>query len=152
MCPLSFYAVEPLLSIVKDQLEHTVRNCNAMQIGLGLGWVSSGLRITSYPRLTFDQGMLIRGRGASQHPQLWPNLVNPLLLNLERSVVCRWGHREKSYPMQSHWGLQGTPAGFCSSMQDPCLPAPSRVRPHCRAFAVGACACVPPPSRCGSSD
>lgn len=46
MCPLLFYAVAPSLSEVKDQLEHMVRNCNAMQISLGLGWVSSGLRIT----------------------------------------------------------------------------------------------------------
>lgn len=46
MCPLPFYAVAPSLSEVKDQLEHTVRNCDAMQISLGLGWASSGLRIT----------------------------------------------------------------------------------------------------------
>lgn len=31
--------------------------------------------------------------------------------------------------MQSHWALQGTPAGFCSSMQGPRLPAPSRDGP-----------------------
>lgn len=47
------------------------------------------------PSLTFNQRVLIRGRGASQHPQLWPDLVNPLLLNLERGVVCR-GVRERN--------------------------------------------------------
>lgn len=54
-----------------------------------------------HPSLTFNQRVLIRGRGASQHSQLWPDLVNPLLLNLERGVVRRWGQREKSSPMQS---------------------------------------------------
>lgn len=44
-----------------------------------------GFRIArARPSLTFNQGMLVRGGGASQHPQLWPDLVNSLLLNLER--------------------------------------------------------------------
>lgn len=38
------------------------------------------------PSLTFDQGMLVCGGGASQHSQLWPDLVDSLLLNLERDA------------------------------------------------------------------
>lgn len=37
-------------------------------------------------RLTFDQGVLVCGGGARQHSQLWPDLVDSLLLNLERDV------------------------------------------------------------------
>lgn len=45
------------------------------------------------PHFTFDEGMLIRGGGASQHPELWPDLVNSLLFNLERDGE---GVRERS--------------------------------------------------------
>lgn len=46
-----------------------------------------GLRIACVcPSLTFDQGVLVCGGGASQHPQLWPDLVDSLLLNLERDA------------------------------------------------------------------
>lgn len=52
-----------------------------------------GLRISPPPHFTFDEGMLIRGGGASQHPELWPDLVNSLLFNLERDGE---GVRERS--------------------------------------------------------
>lgn len=51
------------------------------------------------PSLTFDQGVLVRGGGASQHPQLWPDLVDSLLLNLERDGGAgRWGLGNKLRP------------------------------------------------------
>ena len=62
-----------------------------------------GLRAArARPSLTFDQGMLVRGGGASQHPQLWPDLVDSLLLNLERDGggAGRWGRGEKLRPRE----------------------------------------------------
>lgn len=35
--------------------------------------------------LTFDQSMFVRGRRPSKYSKLWPDFVNPLLLNLENS-------------------------------------------------------------------
>lgn len=57
-------------------------------------WPQNHLRPLS---LTFDQGVLVRGGGASQHPQLRPDLVDSLLLNLERDWE-RWvgGVRERN--------------------------------------------------------
>lgn len=33
---------------------------------------------------TFHQSVFVRGGRASEHPELWPDFVNPLLLNLQR--------------------------------------------------------------------
>lgn len=35
--------------------------------------------------LTFDQSMFVGGRWPSKYSKLWPDFVNPLLLNLENS-------------------------------------------------------------------
>lgn len=52
----------------------------------GEAWHLGHKTACARPSLTFDQGMLVRGGGASQHPQLWPDLVDSLLLNLERDM------------------------------------------------------------------
>lgn len=103
----------------------------------------------SHHSLTFNQRVLIRGRGASQHSQLWPDLVNPLLLNLERGVVRRWGQREKSSPMQS---LGSSGAHQLASVQA-CSAQASRppLELDPRQSLCGSHMRVPPPSHCGSS-
>lgn len=45
--------------------------------------ISVRTRARGQPARTFYQSVFVRGRGASKHAKLWPDLVNPLLLNLE---------------------------------------------------------------------
>lgn len=67
---------EPLPSWKEAEGARTGRPGEAWRLGLRAAHAR--------PSLTFDQGMLVRGGGASQHPQLWPDLVDSFLLNLER--------------------------------------------------------------------
>lgn len=110
-----------------------------------------GLRIArAHLSLTFDQGMLVRGGGASQHPQLWPDLVDSLLLNLERDVGGVGRETEAQRKEETHLeslAFWHTGCLLCN-MQHQCLPALHPSSSLRRPFVLGY---VPPPSRCGSS-
>lgn len=69
----------------------------------------SGLRIShDFPHLTFYQGVLVCWGGASQHPQFWPDLVDSLLLDLERDEEGR-GQQDRGEKLRleaeprEHW-------------------------------------------------
>ena len=51
--------------------------------------VQNALRVFVAPSRTFDQGVFVRGRGACQHPQLGPDLINTLLFNLSMAECSR---------------------------------------------------------------
>lgn len=79
---------------------HPGKKLKALGQGGPRGLVPGPQHCPACPSLTFDQGMLVRGGGASQHPQLWPDLIDPLLLDLERDGggAGRWGRGEKARP------------------------------------------------------
>lgn len=108
------------------------------------------LRAARAACLTFDQGVLVCGGGARQHSQLWPDLVDSLLLNLERDVgeggLVRLG--EKQARRKEGTGLESLGSWHTGwLLYNHAAPVPPG--PPAKLIPPGH---VPLPSHCGSSD
>lgn len=152
MCPLPIYTVEPVSPIAKDQLEHTWRKlrCHANRAWF-LGWVSSGLTITIVtPGLPLTSVCLSVGEERAS------TLSFGQILSIRSCSIWRgvWyvgggGVTERN---RAPCRVAGLFSWLLFKHAGPMPPGPLWSLAHFRAFAEGTCACVPPPSRCESSD
>lgn len=114
------------------------------QLGMAHAGFGSGLRIaTATPVLPLTRVCLSVGEERAS------TLSFGQILSIRSCSIWRrgcgmsvGGHREKRSPMQSHWALEGAPAGRCSRMQSPRLPAPLQLGPPQWGLCSG-CAYLP---------